>query len=234
MVAPESAGLLFTRHPVTGAKQFVIEATSGLGDALAAGTVTPERWTVEDETAAPEAGVDSAVLTADSALNLAVLGQQIESVFLAPQDVEWAVADGRTWILQARPITAADALQRPNEMNPASGNVLAAGVPASPGVALGEVTVITSLDDFDAFDAGDVLVCHSTSPAWTPLLARAAAVVTETGGLLAHAAIVAREFGIPAVVAAEGAMKLLAGTTRSVVVDGGRGIVTAHTTGAHQ
>jgi pyruvate,water dikinase len=73
-----------------------------------------------------------------------------------------------------------------------------------------------------------VLVCRTTSPAWTPLLARARAVVTEIGGMLAHAAIVAREFGIPAVVAAPGAMTTLADGQR-VVVDGGAGTVTAAT-----
>jgi pyruvate, water dikinase len=86
--------------------------------------------------------------------------------------------------------------------------------------------VVAGLDNFHRFAAGDVLVCRTTSPAWTPLLARAAAVVTETGGMLAHAAIVAREFAIPAVLAAEGAMTAL-GDGRLVVVDGAGGTVTA-------
>jgi pyruvate, water dikinase len=102
--------------------------------------------------------------------------------------------------------------------------VLLTGTPASPGRASGTAKVIAGLDDFDQFVAGDVLVCRTTSPAWTPLLARAAAVVTETGGVLAHAAVVAREFGIPAVVAAADAMTVLAGRGQ-VVVDGTRGEV---------
>jgi pyruvate, water dikinase len=108
------------------------------------------------------------------------------------------------------------------------GVVLLRGTPASPGTALGPVRVITGLDEVDQFRAGDVLVCRTTSPAWTPLLARATAVVTEIGGVLAHAAIVAREFGIPAVLAAPGAMTMLAGG-QQVVVDGSAGTVTART-----
>ncbi|HJU01744.1 MAG TPA: PEP-utilizing enzyme [Actinomycetes bacterium] len=108
------------------------------------------------------------------------------------------------------------------------GEVLLTGTPASPGVALGPARVIAGLDDFDRFRSGDVLVCRTTSPAWTPLFARAAAVVTEVGGMLAHAAIVARELGIPAVVAAPAAMTTLADGQR-VVVDGCTGTVTAPT-----
>lgn len=103
-------------------------------------------------------------------------------------------------------------------------DVVLTGTAAGPGIAAGPVRVIRGLDDFARFRPGDVLVCRATSPAWTPLLARAAAVVTETGGILAHAAIVAREFGIPAVTAAAEATARLADGDR-VVVDGGTGTV---------
>lgn len=100
------------------------------------------------------------------------------------------------------------------------------GTPASPGRASGPVRVIRDLDEFDRFAAGDVLVCRATAPAWTPLLALAAAVVTETGGVLSHAAIVAREFGIPAVLAVSDATTILSDGAR-VLVDGSAGTIAA-------
>ncbi|MEV6278929.1 PEP-utilizing enzyme [Nocardia sp. NPDC051832] len=100
------------------------------------------------------------------------------------------------------------------------------GVTASGGVAVGPVRLVRSVDDFDAVRPGDVIVCRTTDPAWTMLFGVAAAVVTETGGILSHAAIVAREFGIPAVVAAKGAMAALA-NHRTVSVDGTSGRIHA-------
>ena len=225
MVEPEAAGVLFTRHPVSGADQVVIEAAAGLGDKVADGTVSPQAWTVDGGITGP--GLAQApVLTSAQVHALGELGRRIEAIFGVPQDIEWAIADRKIWILQARPITTRPEEARPDEANP--GEVLLTGTPASPGIALGPVRVITGLDDFDRFRAGDVLVCRTTSPAWTPLLARAAAVVTEIGGMLAHAAIVAREFGIPAVLAAPGAVTTLT-DGQQVVVDGGAGTVTAPT-----
>lgn len=78
--------------------------------------------------------------------------------------------------------------------------------------------------DFRRVRPGDVLVCRETDPAWTSLFTVAAAVVTETGGLLSHAAIVAREIGIPAVLAVPGASTALQ-EGAFVLVDGGRGTV---------
>ncbi|GAB2864999.1 hypothetical protein GCM10027176_78430 [Actinoallomurus bryophytorum] len=222
MVDPEAAGVAFTRHPVTGAEQVVIEATTGLGDRLADGAVTPERWTLGRDVVTSSRGAGA--LTAWQALDLAEAARRIEDLFGCPQDIEWAIAGGKVWVLQARPITTTPhTAARPVT---AAGQVLVAGTAAGPGTAAGRVRLIAGLDDFGRFTAGDVLVCRTTSPAWTPLLARAAAVVTEIGGMLAHAAIVAREFAIPAVLAAEGAMTVLA-DGRRVLVDGTGGTVTA-------
>jgi pyruvate,water dikinase len=100
-----------------------------------------------------------------------------------------------------------------------------AGTPGSPGRATGPVRVVHGPDDFARVRPGDVLVCRFTEPAWTALFGVVAAVVTETGGVLSHAAIVAREYGIPAVLAVPGAMTALPdGAT--VTVDGGAGRVT--------
>ena len=94
----------------------------------------------------------------------------------------------------------------------------------SRGVARGRARIIRTLDESDKLERGDVLACRTTSPMWTPLVARAAAVVSETGGPLAHTAIVTREYGIPSVVSAEKAMVRIRDGS-FVTVDGGKGIV---------
>jgi pyruvate,water dikinase len=222
MVQPETAGVMFTRHPVTGAEHVVIEAARGLGEAVVAGTVTPEAYLVDGVHVQVARHWGGQLLTTAQALAVAALGRDVESLFGRPQDIEWAIAGDDIWVLQARPITTAPSAAPPVRAMP--GEMLLTGVAASPGTAAGPARIIGSLDDFARFRPGDVLVCRTTSPAWTPLLARACAVVTETGGMLAHAAIVAREFGIPAVLAAAGAMTTLT-EGRRVRVDGTHGHV---------
>jgi rifampicin phosphotransferase len=98
------------------------------------------------------------------------------------------------------------------------------GQPASPGRATGPVRLVAGPGDFDRFQPGEVLVARATAPAWTPLFARATAVVTDGGTLAAHASLVAREYGIPAVVATGDATSRLSNGQR-VTVDGGAGTV---------
>lgn len=77
-----------------------------------------------------------------------------------------------------------------------------AGLAASPGVYQGTAKVVLSVDDFDKVNKGDILVCQMTNPAWVTLFTKISALVTDAGGLVAHPAVLAREFGIPAVVGA--------------------------------
>lgn len=102
---------------------------------------------------------------------------------------------------------------------------LLTGVGASTGTARGTARLIHGPDEFTRFQSGDVLVCRTSDPAWTPLFGMASAVVTETGGMLSHAAIVAREFGIPAVLGIRDALDLLA-DGETLAVDGSLGTVT--------
>ncbi|MBB1587517.1 MAG: hypothetical protein HG423_012215 [Propionibacterium sp.] len=122
---------------------------------------------------------------------------------------------------RARPRALAEWQPEHDSVKPGSGMT---GVAASPGVISGPVRVISGPAEFARLRPGAVLVCQATDPAWTPLFASASAVVAETGGLLSHAAIVAREYGIPAV------LGVLEATTRlhdgqGVTVDGGAGRV---------
>jgi pyruvate,water dikinase len=104
-----------------------------------------------------------------------------------------------------------------------AGDVLR-GTAAAAGRAAGTARVVRDAADFARVGAGDVLVCTTTTPAWTPLFASIAALVTDTGGILCHAAVVAREYGIPAVVGAEVATTWIPDGAR-VEVDGGAGEV---------
>jgi pyruvate,water dikinase len=99
------------------------------------------------------------------------------------------------------------------------------GNAGSRGVATGIARVARTLEEATSVLPGEILVAVTTMPAWTPLFGVAAAVVTETGGPLSHCAIVAREYGIPAVVGAHGATRTIA-TGQRITVDGGLGIVT--------
>jgi phosphohistidine swiveling domain-containing protein len=101
------------------------------------------------------------------------------------------------------------------------------GQPASAGRATGPVCIVRSLQDFNTFAEGGVLVAKSTAPAWTPLFAHAAAVVTDSGTLAAHASLVAREYGIPAVVGT-GDATLRLNPGQLVTVDGSAGTVTLY------
>lgn len=105
-----------------------------------------------------------------------------------------------------------------------SDRALVSGVPASPGRATGLVRVIRGPDAFDELQAGEILVAPLTAPAWTPLFNRAAAVVTDVGSAASHASIIAREYGIPAVVGCGDATARLR-TGMRVTVDGSTGNV---------
>jgi phosphohistidine swiveling domain-containing protein len=99
------------------------------------------------------------------------------------------------------------------------------GIGSSGGTVTGTVKVVRTLDEADKLEPGDIMVCHMTMPAWTPLFASVGAVVADSGGVLSHCSIVAREYGIPCVTATRFGTRVLKDGQR-VTVDGNRGIVT--------
>jgi pyruvate,water dikinase len=111
----------------------------------------------------------------------------------------------------------------PVVLPPAGGDVLR-GLAASVGVVEGNARVLRSADEMGELLPGEVLIVHTTDVGWTPLFLIAAGIVTELGGPLSHAAVVAREFGVPSVVNVEGVMRVIR-TGDRVRVDGDRGVV---------
>lgn len=154
---------------------------------------------------------------------LAGLGSRIAEILDGPQDIEWAVADRTAWILQARPITApVPAIGTPEP--PEQPGVLS-GTPGSHGTITATARVVQSSSDFSTVQAGEIVICPYTDPAWTPLFTIAVGVVTETGGTLSHAAIVAREYGLPAVLGVTEATTLIESGAR-ITLDGTAGTIT--------
>jgi pyruvate,water dikinase len=98
------------------------------------------------------------------------------------------------------------------------------GVPASPGRGRGPARLVNGPADFARFQSGDVLICRSTTVSWVPLFNMASGIVADVGGALSHAALVAREFGIPAVCGTGSALELLL-DGEMVEVDGTAGTV---------
>jgi pyruvate,water dikinase len=112
----------------------------------------------------------------------------------------------------------------PPVLLPPSGGPVMRGLPASPGVVEGRARVLLRDDEMDALQPGEILVVHTSDVGWTPLFLVAAGVVTELGGPLSHAAVVAREFGVPSVVNVAGATRAIR-TGELLRVDGDRGTV---------
>ncbi|TLX48187.1 phosphoenolpyruvate synthase [Pseudoalteromonas phenolica] len=138
----------------------------------------------------------------------------IEKHYGRPMDIEWAKDgnDGKLYIVQARPETVRsneDANVMERFQLKAQSNVIAEGRAIGHKIGSGVVRVLNSIDEMDKVQVGDVLVTDMTDPDWEPIMKRAAAIVTNRGGRTCHAAIIARELGIPAVVGCGNATDLI-------------------------
>jgi pyruvate,water dikinase len=246
MVNAERAGVIFTADPSTSDRStLVIEAAFGLGEVVVGGQVEVDTYIVAKEgtrlrkshvgrkafkivrdpdgrerrVTLPPVEADSRVLSDAEVVELATMALRVEQHYGTPQDIEWAAEGGRFALVQTRPITT---------LGPArpTGETLVSGLGASPGQAVGRVRVLLDPADGAQLEAGDILVAPMTSPDWVPTIRRAGAVVTDSGGMTCHAAIVSRELRIPCVVGTRAATeKLRDGET--VTVDGRRGVVTS-------
>ena len=197
MIEPLLAGVAFSSAlSVKGEKVIFLEAIEGLGDSLVAGKSIPTRIEVPlnlDSSPNIEnikvigplqttAGIDSLLKLIAKASGEANRGL----------DIEWAIdKDGNPWLLQARPITK-DILVPATNMRSA--------VPASSGLVSAKTFTIEKDDDLRDFPSGAILVAEVTDTNFLPAMRRAAGIITEEGGILSHAAIIAREIGVPCIV----------------------------------
>jgi phosphohistidine swiveling domain-containing protein len=240
------SGVMFTRDPVNLADKTIIEAISGLNEGMVSGKITPSRfvfdnkdhriessdYVLQNKIFVPDANCGTRISDLNSGsvrrlpkailYKLAEMGLEIEKTFGLPQDIEWTVKDGKIYILQSRSITTGRKNTATNAVTSNSGTALI-GYPASAGMASGKIKKISGPGE--NIPKGIVLALDVLDTDYsTESVKGVKAIVTQDGGVLSHAAIVARELGIPCVVGVEGIMEKVKDGNK-VVVDGTNGVV---------
>jgi pyruvate,water dikinase len=175
-------------------------------------------------------------MTDEEILAIAEIGNQVELHYDRPMDIEWATDYGELVLVQARPITTLKSNSSninhvakgggdvPEKKEMKGENIITKGLAASPGRASGKVTLLADGMSLDVVKSGDILVTRMTTPDMVPAMTRAVAIVTDEGGMTCHAAIVARELGIPCVVGTSDATKKVV-EDQLITVDGNIGII---------
>ena len=254
MIQSEVSGVVFSVNPVSKNKnQVVVEAVWGLGDYMVQGVVNPDHYIVNKKdltihsrqivsqsimevrnhpsgvkkVSVPAAKVNSRKLTDEQVIEVAKLSIKVHQHYFFPQDSEFAVEDGKVFLVQTRPITTLQSGSSKvivKESQIKNLKQILQGEPASFGIGFGKVVRINSSNEIDKVKLGDVLVTEMTSPDFVPAMKKAGAIITDKGGQTSHAAIVSRELGIPAVVGTKTATNLLK-TDQVVTVNGSTGAI---------
>ncbi|WP_419786846.1 PEP/pyruvate-binding domain-containing protein [Pseudodesulfovibrio sp.] len=254
MVNATAGGVVYTRNPASPGEGVLVSAAPGLPCTVVDGSALIDTWIVNrdslevvraeiadkqwEHSVGPggsiirrELGEGRSALPAigeDLVVELARNGLAIEGYFGGPQDVEWALgADGHVYYLQCRPLAVGtDECEPGHAENDADASfaILTSAVPASPGVAGGTVFRVETDEDMLDFPDGAVLLTRNARPQLSALLPRAAALVAEFGSPASHLANVAREFSVPALIGAPGAVDRLSGVS-AVTVDARNGTV---------
>lgn len=249
MVDSDKSGVMFSKNPVKSDETVMIEAVWGLGEGIVSGKIKPDSYVVPRDTdnfrlikcnvyekkiaiTRDSSGKNQVVrltpqrskqqvLTNYEIKRLSQYAMQLEEHYGLPQDIEFAIEGQDIYIVQSRPITTVAKDESGPEI---TGTQLLDGLGASPGVGSGTVKIIHDLSELNKVKKGDVLVTEMTNPDMVVSMQRAAAIVTDEGGITSHAAIVSREMGIPAVVGTGNATtKLHDGQV--ITVDGSNGKV---------
>jgi len=248
MVHSEKSGVIFSKDPTNKTQDIIMEAVWGLGEGIVSGSITPDTYRISRELEILDKKIrdkkiaivrDSSgktgpiklredrsqhqVLTDYEIKRLADIAMKLEEHYGKPQDVEFAIEGENINIVQTRPITTLITKDGSEETRAKiEGNVVLEGLAASPGIASGVVKIIRDLKDLDKIKEGDILVTSMTNPDMVVTMQRCSGIVTDEGGMTAHAAIVSREMGIPAVVGTRKATETLR-DGEEITVDGYEG-----------
>ena len=245
MVDSVKSGVIFSKDPSYKNNNIIIESVWGLGEGLVSGAITPDKHIVSPEleildtklankkiAITRDAGgkkitvklreekAQQQVLKEYEVKKLAEIALKLEKHYQKPQDIEFAIEGENIMIVQTRPITTiATRTEAGAELK---GEAILSGLAASPGIGVGKVKIVKDLADLHKVNQGDVLVTGMTNPDMVVTMQKAVAIVTDEGGLTAHAAIVSREMGIPCIVGThEATLKLKEGEI--ITVDGSNG-----------
>ena len=235
MINGDVSGVMFTANPTTNDEsEIMIEASYGVGETIVSGSVNPDNYLVNKEDLfikeikihkkdfmitrddnngenkkiqLDEQKANSQCLNERRIRELAEYGKKIESHYRKPMDIEWGIERNKLYILQARPITTLK--KEHKKTDELKEEVILEGLNASPGIASGVVRIVKDISEINKIQEGDILVTRMTDPDYVVAMKKASAIVTDEGGITAHAAIVSRELGIPCVVGTEKATQLL-------------------------
>lgn len=244
MIDSDKSGVMFSKDPSNRTDNIIIESVWGLGEGIVSGRVTPDKYELSEEfelidkkiankkvaitrNAAGEKSVvrlnsdiaQREVLRKHELMSLAEIAIKLEKHYKKPQDIEFAIEGEEVYIVQTRPITTLSDKLKGQKIPELEGEVIVSGLAASPGIAAGKVKIIEDLKDLGKIKQGDILVTEMTNPDMVVAMQKSAAVITDEGGLTAHAAIVSREMGIPSVVGIGDATKNLT-DGEMITVDG--------------
>lgn len=251
MINSEKSGVAFSCNPATSElDKIVIEAGFGLGESIVSGEVNPDLYIIDKNTLqilSVEVKKQDVMRTRDSVtgktikinvhekkstvqklsneeiVELAKIIKKIDEHYKFPQDIEWAIEEGRIYIVQSRPVTTLKKVEEKASMK-IDKELILTGLGASPGIASGIVKILSGPEELDKIKEGDVLVTRMTNPDYVPAMKRASAIITDEGGMTCHAAIVSREMGIPCIVGTGKATTMLK-EGEGVTVDGKEGKV---------
>ena len=243
MANSDKSGVIFSKDPAFKNDNIVMEAVWGLGEGIVSGKITPDRYVLSKDIEITDKKIadKKIAITRDSAgekkiiklreeksnyqvlknheiKKLAEIAIRLEDHYKKPQDIEFAIENETIYIVQTRPITTIEnRAEKPAKE--IKGEPILTGLGASPGIGVGTIKIIEKMEDLHKIKKGDILVTKMTNPDMVVTMQKASAIVTDEGGMTAHAAIVSREMGIPAIVGTDEATTILR-EGEQITVDG--------------